>query len=69
MNCSLYDFLHEDDHVKLYNILSTYHMQSSSMALDFERRKIYLTSLQFNLIKNNYRMLHRDNILVYKYWS
>ncbi|XP_076467621.1 circadian locomoter output cycles protein kaput-like [Babylonia areolata] len=37
INRSLYDFVHEDDHVKLYNVLSTYHMQSSSLGLDFEK--------------------------------
>ncbi|KAK7097289.1 circadian locomoter output cycles protein kaput-like isoform X2 [Littorina saxatilis] len=38
INRSLYDFVHEDDHVKLYNMLSTYHMQTSSVGLDFEKQ-------------------------------
>lgn len=37
INQSLYDFVHEDDHVKLYNLLSTYHMQTSNMGYDFEK--------------------------------
>ncbi|XP_025087428.1 circadian locomoter output cycles protein kaput-like isoform X1 [Pomacea canaliculata] len=37
INRSFYDFVHEDDHVKIYNLLSTYCIQTSNTGHDFEK--------------------------------